>query len=210
MDARLLLTALDRLNRDRLLLYPTETFYAIGGNALKASVAAEIYRVKERARMNPLPIILGALEQLEMVADQVPEAAKKLIRRFWPGPLTLLLPALSNLPLPLHGGSGKIAVRLSAHPAARELCLKAGFPLISTSANLSGEAPARVPEEMPPALLEAAGGFIYQAAPRPAGGLPSTIVEIAEGKPGKLRLIRPGAVPLEDLLHEGFTLVDRL
>ena len=206
MDARLLLTALDRLNRDRLLLYPTETFYAIGGNALKASVAAEVYRVKERARTNPLPVILGALEQLEMVAAQVPEAAKKLIRRFWPGPLTLLLPALPSLPGLLHGESGKIAVRLSAHPVARELCLRAGFPLISTSANLSGEAPARTPEEVPPVLLEAAGGFICPADHRPAGGLPSTIVEIAENESGKLRLIRPGSVSLADLLHEGFTL----
>ncbi|MDR2504427.1 MAG: threonylcarbamoyl-AMP synthase [Deltaproteobacteria bacterium] len=202
--------ALSLLLQGRLLLYPTETFYAIGGNALNPDSVQAVYRAKVRNAAVPLPVIIGGMDQLNMLASHVPETAWRLIRLFWPGPLTLLLPAAPGLPAPLTGGSGKVAARLSSHPEASRLSLEAGFPLISSSANLSGEAPALRPEDISPVLLRAVHNALYQAEPLPAGGLPSTIIdpvpEEAAG-PLELRLVRLGAIPARRLEDMGFSLI---
>lgn len=194
--------ALERLCAGGIIIYPTETFYALGGSALAPEAAPAVYTAKGRERSLPLPLIIGSLEQLPLVASEVGPVELALMRAFWPGPLTLLLPAAGGLPPIVTGGNGKAAVRLCGHPAARRLCLAAGAPLISSSANRSGLPPARLPTELDQELLQHAE--LYQAGPLPTGGQPSTIVE-AQGQSGALRLLRPGAVSADSLKAAGFT-----
>ncbi|MDR2051171.1 MAG: threonylcarbamoyl-AMP synthase [Deltaproteobacteria bacterium] len=199
--------ALRAITGDRLLIYPTETFYAIGGNALSAGVLSSVYEAKGRDGSRPLPLLIGDLEQLRLVAAGVEEEEGELMRLFWPGPLTLLLRASPGLPAPLAGGAARVAVRLSGHPTARELSRRAGLPLISSSANRSGFPPASSPEEVDRSLLRAAGGALCLEGPAPAGGLPSTIVRL-EGRGSRvLRLLRAGAVSAAQLRRHGFKVI---
>jgi L-threonylcarbamoyladenylate synthase len=190
-----------------LLVYPTETFYALGGSALRPETAQKIYALKRRDKALPLPLIIGSPEQLPQLVPAPGPLALELMRRCWPGPLTILLPALPGLPPSIVNAQGKLALRLSAHPEARRLCLRAGLPLLSTSANLSGLPPASRPDELDPLLFQEGGADLYAAGPFPSGGAPSTIVEPLESD-GRLRLIRAGALPLEDLLEPGYTLAE--
>lgn len=198
--------AVDILQQERLIIYPTETFYALGGNALSSKSVAGVYKAKERDKLSPLPVIIGDLNQLEMVAAEVTQDEEALIEHFWPGPLTILFPARPNLPRMLSGGTGKVAVRLSAHPAATRLSMAAGFPLISSSANISRKPPAESTGALDPQLLEAVNGAVYDEAPFPSGYMPSTIVEVANYRQhGKfLHVLRKGAVPIHAFTELGF------
>jgi L-threonylcarbamoyladenylate synthase len=192
----------------RLLIYPTETFYAIGGNALSPGALSAVYAAKGRDENRPLPLLIGELEQLELVAAKVGETERELMRLFWPGPLTLLLRPSPGLPSLLAGGSARVAVRLSGHPAARELSRRAGVPLISSSANRSGLPPAASPEDLDPSLLRAVDGALFPDGPAPSGKLPSTIVEVTEQNSRVLRLIRAGAVSAAQLARHGFMIAN--
>ncbi|MDL2313919.1 L-threonylcarbamoyladenylate synthase [Desulfovibrio sp. OttesenSCG-928-C14] len=205
----------------RPIVYPTETFYAVGASALSQDAARQVYAVKKRGHSYPLPVILGGLEQLELVAaprrgeSEAWELSLRLAELFWPGPLSLLLPAAPSLPQALTGGSGNVVARVPAHQAARELAAAAALPLISSSANISGRPPATRPEdldgELLAALLEAGGeeaeskGSVLDLPPRPGGGLPSTIVRARpELGPRCLGILREGAVSAAALEEQGF------
>ena len=119
------------------VIFPTETFFALGSRALDADATARVYRAKHRSTVRPLPLILGNWEQLDMVA-KVPDEFMPLLKRFWPGPLSVLFPARLRVPDILTGGTGRVAVRLSSHPVARALAEAVGEPITSSSANISG------------------------------------------------------------------------
>lgn len=198
--------AVAALRNQDVLLYPTETFYAVGCSALSARAVAAVYSAKERNKALPLPVIIGRPEQLALVAARVLPDAETLMRSFWPGPLTLLLPARSDLPPPLTAGTGRVAVRLSSHPAAARLAAEAGFPIVSSSANISGRPPVTRPEDLDPALLRAVRGALYTGGEAPLGGAPSTIVELVNlnGQGRMLHILREGAVPAESFARLGF------
>ena len=158
----------------------------------------------------PLPVILGNERQLDLVA--VPKSALAgdiaALSGFWPGPLTLLLPARDDLPESLTGGTGKIAARVSSHPVARALADACGFPIVSSSANISGRAAVTCASELDPELLESldpATDGILDEPPAPGGGAASTIVEPLGNR--RLRLLREGALPLSQLEQAGFTIL---
>jgi len=120
------------------MTYPTETSYGLGGNALSAALVAAVYRLKGRERDKPLLLLVDGGAGLERWARDVPSAARVLIKRFWPGPLTLVLRAAPGLPAHLANRRGTVALRWSPHPAIAELLALGGVPLIGTSANRSG------------------------------------------------------------------------
>lgn len=173
----------------RCLVYPTETLYALGCDAGNEQAVSRIFSLKGRDPDKPLPLILGRADMLPLVATAPQAAVLDLAARFWPGPLTLVLPALPGLPRGVVDGRGRVAVRVTPHPLAARLSGLAGRPLVATSANLSGDpAPAR-PERVAEEL--AALGLVA-GEPWPAGGPPSTIVEPTG--PDTLVIHREGAV----------------
>uniref|UniRef100_B8DL97 L-threonylcarbamoyladenylate synthase n=1 Tax=Nitratidesulfovibrio vulgaris (strain DSM 19637 / Miyazaki F) TaxID=883 RepID=B8DL97_NITV9 len=196
------------LRAGRVVVFPTETFFGVGCLATHAGAVDEVYRVKRRAHRLALPVIVGHVDQLTQVAAPMGHVAEGLARRFWPGPLSILLPAAPGVPEPLTGGTGRVAVRLTPHPAARELCLRAGGPLVASSANISGRPAVTRAMDLDPELLAEVAG-VLDLPPAPPGGLPSTLVEvldggcIGDGAP-RLRVLRAGAVSVQALSDAGY------
>ena len=199
-----------RLKNGGLLLYPTETFFGIGCRADDDVAVRRVFTCKKRSLSMPLPVILGNERQLDLVATPGSDLAGDIaaLSDFWPGPLTLLLPAGSNLPEALTGGSGKIAARVSSHPAARALAEFCGFPIVSSSANISGRDAVTHASELDPELIQSldpSTDGILDEPPAPGGGEASTIVEPLGNR--RLRLLREGALPLSKLEQAGFTIL---
>ena len=193
-----------------LAVYPTETFFGIGCRADRAGSVLRVFEAKRRKADMPLPVILASLEQLGLVAAPSPaiEADLEALAAFWPGPFTLLLPARPDLPEALTGGTGRIALRVSSHPAARALAEACAFPIVSSSANISGRPPVTSTEELDAELLSSLRPgldcvFLPPSCPAPGGGLPSTIVEPLGSR--RLLVKREGALPLPTLAEAGFT-----
>jgi L-threonylcarbamoyladenylate synthase len=192
LDARIRAAAAV-LRRGGLVAYPTETFYGLGALARDAAAVERLARAKGRPEGKPLPLLAADRAAVEEVAV-VSEPAARLAARFWPGPLTLVLPARPGLPAPVTAGEGTVAVRVPGSEVARALAREAGGAIVSTSANLAGAAPPVRASEVDPALagridLVLDGG----AAP---GGLPSTIVRLEGERPV---LVRAGPIALEDV-----------
>jgi L-threonylcarbamoyladenylate synthase len=186
--------ALEVLKSRGLLIYPTDTFYALGGLASDSSVAVRVREAKGRPEGKALPLIAGDLEQARSLAEIWPPAAETLARRFWPGPLSLVVEARRGLPEPLLGGAGSLAVRVPGRGLPRRLALAAG-PLISTSANRSGE-PAPVTCS---AALASVGSRVDLALDGgPGQNLPSTIVDLTGPQP---LLLREGLLPWDHVLR---------
>lgn len=192
-DAAGLARAARLLRQRRLVAFPTDTLYALGALASDARAVAAVFRAKGRAAEKALPVLLSDADDLPKVVAHVPEVAWRLAARFWPGGLTIVMPARADLPPLLHGHSGRIAVRVPAHETARALIHAAGEPLTGTSANRSGGPPTRTPVE----VLAQLGGHIHAVVDGFApGGAPSTVVD-ATVTP--LRVVRVGAIAVEHL-----------
>lgn len=183
-----------------ILLYPTETFFAIGGKALYSPAVTAVYRAKRRQHTLPLPLIIGSMAQLEQVVEAAPPALLRLAKHFWPAPLSIVCKASCHVPALLTGGTGHIAVRMTAHPAARDLCMACG-PLCASSANISGQPPAARLEDIDPELLRHVAG-VFDALPHPGGTLPSTIVSLNED--GRIHILRHGAIDADQLREHGW------
>ena len=169
------------------VIFPTETFFGLGSRALDADASARVFRAKRRSTVRPLPIILGEWEQLDLIT-KAPDSVMPLLRRFWPGPLSIIFPA-------------RLRVRLSAHPAARALARAVGEPISASSANISGTPAVTVAADLDPELVAAVSG-VLDAPPAPAGGLASTLAEYLGDN--VLRLLRDGPVTRADLEEAGF------
>jgi L-threonylcarbamoyladenylate synthase len=183
-----------------VLALPTESYYALAVQPFNPAALAQLFALKERPLGKPVLLLISGPEMLSQVATRVPEAASRLMAFFWPGPLTLILPARPELPPGLTGGTGTIGVRQPRQPLVCRMMAVLGFPLTGTSANRSGQ----------PGLTEAAEvarefgagvDLILDAGPCP-GGTPSTIVDMTCVPP---RLVRAGAIPaatLEEIVGE--------
>jgi L-threonylcarbamoyladenylate synthase len=186
-DETVVARALSVLAAGGLLVYPTDTLYAIGGRALDAAVAKAVRAAKGRGDDKPLPVIASDTSQARSLASDWPEAAERLAAAFWPGPLTLIVPASSAVPLEVTSGTGAVAVRVPALLLARDLAGAAGA-LLSTSANRSGLPPPLTCAE----AVRQVGAAVELALDGGSGRpVPSTIVDLT-GRAA--RLVRAGAV----------------
>lgn len=185
----------------KVIIYPTETFYALGCNAFDRKAVDRIVRIKGRSEDKPLPVIIGSMEQLQLVASEISSQAMELARTFWPGPLSLIFPAREALSSQAKDHEGLTSVRWSPHPVARELCISSGVPLVGTSANLAGAEPVFRPEALDPRVMEGVDS-VLTFPPYPQGGLPSTVVQV--GGPQQLRVFRSGAVSEQQLQAAGW------
>ncbi len=186
-----------RLRAGALAIYPTDTLYAIGCRALDAAAVARLRSAKGREADKALPVIVADVEQARFMASAWPAAAQRLADAFWPGPLTLVLPASATLPLELLAGAATVAVRVPASEVARALARLEG-PLVSTSANLAGEAPCVTVDLAAAAFPLATLAFDVG----PLEGAPSTIVDVtdAAGRVSVLRAGRIGEAAIRDRL----------
>ncbi|WP_243547200.1 L-threonylcarbamoyladenylate synthase [Pseudodesulfovibrio tunisiensis] len=192
---------LKALNAGEAVIYPTETLYAIGCDAYNVEAANKVAEIKGRSKSKPLPLIIGGLDMLRLVTDHAPEEMVSLARAFWPGPLSILVKARPELPDIVSDADGYTSVRWSGHPFASELSRRLKRPVVATSANLSGNPPAAVPEAIDPELL-AMCGAAYLDPPWPRGGKASSVVRVLG--PTSLKLLREGAVSLKKLCDKGF------
>lgn len=182
--------AVAALRAGELVVFPTETFYAIGADPMLPNALAAILRLKGRERDKPVALIAADAVSAFAIAREVPASARLLAETFWPGALTVVLPARQGLNEALIGPSGGIGVRVSPHPTARALAAEAGGLLTATSANSSGEPPART-------LMQARQSLGAQISVYLDGGelssdAPSTVVEFDED--GCFRILRAGVI----------------
>lgn len=184
----------DIIRADGVVAVPTDTFYGLAVNPFSAAAIDRAFAVKDRPADRALPLVASDLDQLTICLGPLPLAGQALAARYWPGPLTLLIPRPPTLPSTLTGGLEAVGVRVPAHPVARALCRACGMPLTATSANLSGRPPSADPDEIAQtlgprldALLDA--GFT-------PGGAASTIVDVTGPRP---RLVRAGAVSWDEI-----------
>jgi len=189
--------AADALRSGALVGMPTETVYGLAGNALDAETVATIFEVKRRPTFDPLIVHAATLEEAFGLAAEVPAEARMLAERFWPGPLTLVLPRRPDLPDLLSAGLETLAVRVPGHPVAQALLKACGLPLAAPSANRFGHiSPTRAAH-----VLEEFGDAPDVAGVVDAGpcdyGLESTVVGFPGG--GRVVVYRLGATPLEVL-----------
>ena len=185
--------AVERLQNGRLVIFPTETLYALGALALKADAVAALRVSKGREEGKPLPVIAADTEQARALWSEFPPHARALAARFWPGPLTLVLRASRDVPAGVTAGGGTVAVRVPGLELARSLARGAG-PLVSTSANRAGGRPPVTCAEAVQALGDVA---VLALDAGPGGGLASTLVDLTRDPP---ELVREGAVPWAEVL----------
>ena len=176
------------------MAFPTETVYGLGGNALDPMASKKIYAAKGRPSDNPLIVHIADLNALVPIVKEVPEKAKILAEKFWPGPLTMIFEKSDLVPLETTGGLNSVAVRFPSDPIAAELILQAGGYVAAPSANTSGRPSPTTAQHVEEDLGDAIEMIIDGG---PVGiGLESTIVDFTEDVPV---VLRPGYISLEML-----------
>jgi len=186
--------ALDVLRAGGLVAFPTDTVYGVGALAFDGAAIEAIYAAKDRPVEKAIPILIAGVDELGKVAERVPHMAQVLAARFWPGPLTLVIPKLPTLPEAVSATS-TVAVRVPDHPIARALLRQAG-PMAVTSANLSGEDNPITAGD----VLRQLGGhipLILDGGSAP-GGTPSTVVDCLGIHPS---ILREGPIAMEQLVE---------
>lgn len=202
------------LQQHGMVIYPTETFYALGCLCSYVDVINSIYRLKERDLCKPMPIIAESADQVNAIAD-ISCLPPGLIESFWPGPLTLILPCRLKQATPLRDNKNKIAIRVTSNPVAAQLCKDTGEPLIATSANLSGDVPGQRISELNPDFLQkfdqlsCPHAIIDKNTSTNHYRAPSTIVEPVRTSPNqwRLRIIREGAISVSELKNNHFEII---
>jgi len=181
--------AAEQLRRGELVVFPTETVYGLGAHALNARAVERIFEVKRRPKTSPLIVHVASAEAAQEVVTEWPDEAERLAWRFWPGPLTLVLPKRELVPAIVTAGLGTVGVRVPRHPVALALLQEAAVPVAAPSANLftrlSPTAREHVRFEGVP-VLEGGDSEV---------GIESTVVSLV----GLARLLRPGAVSCREL-----------
>jgi L-threonylcarbamoyladenylate synthase len=184
--------AADSLRAGGLVIYPTDTLYGMGVDPRSEAALGRLVRVKGRDEGKPIPLLLADAGCAAAWAAGVPDAAARLMERFWPGALTIVLPAAAGALPAITAGSGTVGLRVTAHPVARALAAAIGGAVTGTSANRSGEPGLwRGAEELQAEFANEADWLLWDAPV--ASALPSTVVSVSPD--GALRFIREGAIP---------------
>jgi L-threonylcarbamoyladenylate synthase len=176
-----------------LVAFPTETVYGLGANALNAAAVAKIYEMKGRPETSPLIVHASSIEMARTLVTEWPREAEELAERWWPGPLTLVLPKAAQIPDIVTAGLPTVGVRIPAHPLALQLSETSGVPLAAPSAN-------RFKELSPTTAAHVRAAFgdvipVLDGGPTRVG-IESTVVSIAGGK---ITLLRPGMIALGEI-----------
>ena len=196
MDAATPPLAAEMIRNGELVAIPTETVYGLGANGLDEKAVAKIFEAKGRPQDNPLILHICGAEQMELFCHHIPQKAYDLAERFWPGPLTIVLPAREVVPKRTTGGLSTVAVRCPDNAVTREIIRLSGVPIAAPSANISGKPSTTTAQH----VLHDHDGKIAAVVDGGASrvGVESTIVDLTEERP---RLLRPGGITPEQLLE---------
>ena len=186
--------AADVLLREELVVLPTETVYGLAANAFSERAVHAIYEMKGRPAHNPIIVHVASLDMAQSCVALWPKAAISLMRAFWPGPLTLVLPKSERVPSIVTAGGATVGIRWPSHPFMQEVIRRCGFPLAAPSANLANQ----VSPTMAAHVLQTFEGnvpLLIDAGPS-AVGIESTVVDLSSQPP---RILRPGIISSEQI-----------
>ncbi|MDQ7820509.1 MAG: L-threonylcarbamoyladenylate synthase [Armatimonadota bacterium] len=186
--------AVQALREGQVIVYPTDTVYGLGCRIDDERAVRRIFTIKNRPPTDPLPVLLADAEQVAEYAREVPERVRRLMARFWPGPLTLILRRSARVPPVVTGGADTVALRVPNHPIPRALVREAGVPIVGTSANSHGM-PAPVTAQLAVFDLGDRVDLVLDGGRTPLGR-ESTVVDLTGPEP---RIIREGAIPAAEL-----------
>jgi len=183
------------LREGQVIAYPTETIYGLGADVLERKAVKRIYDLKSRDYGLPVSILVADLRMLREVVNDVPDRALCLMRKFWPGALTILFPASSIIPKGLVTNTGKVGVRVSSHPVASAIVQQFGRPITTTSANLSGFPPSLSVKHVRKYFGDKLPCIVDGGECEPSRG--STVVDIGDDT---MRIIRDGTIPADEVI----------
>lgn len=194
IDERKLRVAARLIREGKLVAFPTETVYGLGADALNEKAARRIFEAKGRPADNPLIVHIAEFSQVYELAREVPEEAKMLAKKFWPGPLTIVLPRREIVPDVTTGGLDTVAIRMPANEIALKLIKLSGRPIAAPSANISGKPSPTTAEHVADDFYGKIECIIDGGETKI--GVESTVIDLTEWPPV---LLRPGGLPLEEI-----------
>jgi L-threonylcarbamoyladenylate synthase len=182
--------AIDVLDNGGLVVFPTDTVYGVGASVRRPDAVARLYVAKGRPLERAIPVLVSGQRAVNELVDEIPDGARLLMQRFWPGPLTIVLPAADWLPEEIVRDTGSVGVRMPDHAAALELIERSGGALATTSANRSGEPETRTAESAAEQIGERVD-LVVDGGDAP-GGVPSTVVKL--DSLGQWEILRHGVI----------------
>lgn len=195
-EVSLIRYAADQIRAGHVLGMPTDTFYGLAADPLNLRAVERVYEIKSRSRHKPLSLLIESTDQAEELAKPLPEEFYALARRFWPGPLTVIVRAASRLPLKVTANTGNVALRIPAAKIPLEVVRAAGLPITATSANLSGASECTtaiaVRDQLQDRISIIVDGGV---SPREVA---STIVDLTD-EDARWRIIREGAISTQEI-----------
>lgn len=197
VDSVLLREAASVVKSGGVVVYPTETLYGLGCDAFNMEAVEKIFELKSREGRTPLSVAVANFADVQELVEEVPPSALVLMRKYWPGPLTIVLRKSSELPGLVTGGLPTVGLRMPDHPVALALIKEAGAPLVSTSANLSGQPGPTTVDEIPEEIKEKVD-LVLDSGPT-EHGKGSTVVDLSQEEP---KIFREGAIDKETILRE--------
>lgn len=182
------------LKNGELVAFPTDTFFALGADAMNPVAVEKVFLAKGRNPGTPVPVLISDPAMVENLVTEFPGALRQLADEFWPGALTIVLPASDDVPEVVTAGTGTVGVRVPGHNLARKLIELSNIPLTGTSCNITGQPPTReasvVREQMADKIE------ICIDAPCGVNTVPSTVVSFVNGR---IKVLRSGAITIESL-----------
>lgn len=188
--------AAEQIRAGQVLGMPTDTFYGLAADPFNLRAVDRVYEIKSRLRHKPLSLLIESVDQAEELTRPLPEEFYKLARRFWPGPLTIIVRAASRLPLKVTANTGNVALRVPAAKIPLEVIRTAGIPITATSANLSGAAECTTAVQVRDQLRDRIS-IILDGGTSPRE-TPSTIVDLTDDD-ARWSVLREGAIPSQDI-----------
>lgn len=195
-ESSLVAYAAEKIRSGEVLGMPTDTFYGLAADPFNLRAVERVYEIKSRSRHKPLSLLIESEEQAEYLAQPLPDDFYTLARKFWPGPLTMIVKAASRLPLKVTANTGNVALRVPSVNIPLAVIRAAGVPLTATSANLSGAAECTTAVAVRDQLQDRIS-IIVDGGPSPREIL-STIVDLS-GDEGRWHVIREGAIPRQQI-----------
>ena len=188
--------AAEQIRAGQVLGMPTDTFYGLAADPFNLRAVDKVYDIKTRSRHKPLSLLIGSVDQAEELAKPLPEEFYKLARKFWPGPLTIIVKAGSRLPLKVTANTGNVALRVPNAKIPLAVVTAAAIPITATSANLSGASECTSAEQVRDQLQGRINIIIDGgASPR---DIASTIIDLSDENE-RWRIIREGAIPADEI-----------
>jgi tRNA threonylcarbamoyl adenosine modification protein (Sua5/YciO/YrdC/YwlC family) len=198
-EGSLVVYVAEQIRSGQVLGMPTDTFYGLAADPYNLRAVDRVYEIKSRSHHKPLSLLIASIDQAEDLAKPLPEEFYVLARRFWPGPLTMIVQAAPRLPLKVTANTGNIAIRVPASEIPMAVIRQAGVPITATSANLSGASECTTADQVRLQLAERLN-LIVDGGPSPRS-VASTIVDLTVEEIGKpcWRIQREGAIPAQEI-----------